>query len=75
MFTTYAFMDVTLTRWNNYTKTMGIHSAYAKTWWELKQMHNEIYYHIDEIQELQQDLAYAPWFDDLIMLCLGFVSR
>ena len=43
-YATFTIINQSLAWWSNYTKTMGIDSAYATTWEELKLMLVEKYF-------------------------------
>ncbi|KAI3494636.1 hypothetical protein L1887_40553 [Cichorium endivia] len=84
-FAACTFVDAALSWWNGHVKTMGLATANAMSWEELKVMMLEEYCPRTEIQGLEQELwnltmkgsdvtAYTNRFNDLAVLCPGMVT-
>lgn len=78
-------MDSALSWWKGHAKTMGLTTAYAMSWKELKVMMKEEYCPRTEMQGLEQELwnltmkdfeiaTYTNWFNDLVVLCPRMVT-
>ncbi|KAL4581221.1 hypothetical protein LXL04_017431 [Taraxacum kok-saghyz] len=84
-FAACTFMHAALSWWNSYVQTVGITTANAMTWAELKAKMVEEYCPRSELQKLEQELwnltmqgsditAYTNRFKDLAVLCPGMVT-
>lgn len=49
-------MDIALSWWNNYAKTIGIDTTYTISWEEMKIMLVTEYWPINEMQKLEKEL-------------------
>lgn len=55
-FVAYTFVDVAMSWWNSHVNTMGLVSANAISWEQLKQMLIEEYFPREEMHQLEKEL-------------------
>lgn len=84
-FTAYTFVDLAISWWNGYVKTLCLANANALFWEKLKKMIIEEYCLWKEMQQLEQEMwsltmsdveisTYTNRFNDLTTLCQNFVT-